>query len=146
MRVELSNYLRPGAIWAPLVIRIALGIIFMVHGAQKLFGVFEGGGIEGTAQFLQSMGVVPALFWAWIVALVEFFGGLFVLIGLFVRITSVLLIINMAVAIVFVHWKNGFFAGEGGFEFNFALIAMALSLVFSGPGALAIYRFKKWQL
>ena len=101
MRVELSNYLRPGAIWAPLVIRIALGIIFMVHGAQKLFGVFEGGGIEGTAQFLQSMGVVPALFWAWIVALVEFFGGLFVLIGLFVRITSVLLIINMAVGIGF---------------------------------------------
>lgn len=146
MPVEFSNYLRSSAIWSPLVIRIALGIIFMAHGMQKLFGAFGGDGIEGTAQFMRSMDVVPALFWAWVVALIEFFGGLFVLIGLFTRIASVLLIINMAVAIALIHWRGGFFAGEGGFEFNLALIAMALSLIFSGPGACALYRFNRWQL
>lgn len=138
---EFSNYLRSTAIWAPFVIRVVLGVIFMAHGAQKLFGAFGGGGIGGTAQFMQALNVPFPVFSAWVLALLEFFGGIFLVIGLFTRIVSVLLIINMVVAIVLVHWKAGFFAGEGGFEYNLALIAMALSLVLSGPGALALYRY-----
>ncbi|MEN6521453.1 MAG: DoxX family protein [Armatimonadota bacterium] len=141
---DFSIYLRPAAIWAPFIIRLVLGIIFMAHGAQKLFGLFGGGGIGGTAQFLQSLNVPLPVFSAWAVALVEFLGGLFLVIGLFTRIISVLIILDMVVAIVLVHGKRGFFAGGGGFEYNLALIAMALSLVLSGPGAFAVFRSDKW--
>ncbi|HOP80525.1 MAG TPA: DoxX family protein, partial [Armatimonadota bacterium] len=129
-----SDHLKPAAIWAPLIIRVVLGIIFMAHGAQKLFGAFDGGGISGTAGFLGDLGLQPASFWAWVVALVEFFGGLAVFIGLLTGVAALLLVANMIVAMAAVHWSQGFFAAQGGFEFPLALAAMALSLVFSGPG------------
>ncbi|MBI2842797.1 MAG: DoxX family protein [Armatimonadetes bacterium] len=141
----VTGSLRSTAAWAPLVIRVVLGVTFMAHGAQKLFGAFGGGGIAGTAQFLGSLGIVPGIFWAWVVALVEFFGGLGVLLGLFTGVASLLLIINMIVAIIYVHWKSGFFAGQGGFEFPLALMAMALSLLISGPGALSVDRLIRWR-
>ncbi|MEN6371532.1 MAG: DoxX family protein [Armatimonadota bacterium] len=141
---DLSIYLKPAAIWAPFVIRLVLGIIFMAHGAQKLFGLFGGGGISGTTQFMQSLSIPLPAFSAWIVALVEFLGGLFLVIGLFTRIVSVLIIIDMVVAVALIHGRKGFFAGGGGFEYNLALIAMALSLVLSGPGAFALYRSDRW--
>jgi putative oxidoreductase len=146
MPVDLSNYLKASAIWAPAVIRLVLGIIFMAHGAQKLFGAFGGPKISGTAGFLGQLGIQPALFWAWVVALVEFFGGLGILLGLLTSIASILIIIDMLVAITFVHGRKGFFAGAGGFEYNLALIAMAISLILSGPGVLSLDRLIGWRL
>lgn len=145
MDATVVTYLKPTVAWAPLVIRLVLGATFMAHGAQKLFGAFGGHGIGGTAGFLESLNIKPALFWAWVLALVEFFGGLAIVLGFLTGVAAVLLIINMTVAIATVHWKSGFFAGEGGFEYNLALIAMALSLILSGPGALSLDRFFRWR-
>jgi len=140
MTVQLSAYLKPVAFVAPVIIRLVLGLILMAHGAQKLFGAFGGPGIAGTAPFLESLGMKPGLFWAWIAALAEFFGGLGILLGLLTGIASIVIIVDMLVAVVLVHGKKGFFLSAGGFEYNLALIAMALSLIFSGPGVLSLDR------
>ena len=146
MPMEPSTYLKLTAAWAPVAIRVVLGIIFMAHGSQKLFGAFGGHGIGGTAGFFGQLGIQPAVFWAWVVAIVELFGGLALVLGLLTSIASILIIINMLVAIAFVHGKQGFFAGGGGFEYNLALIAMAASLILSGPGALSLGRLIGWRI
>ncbi len=130
-----------------LFLRLGLGTIFMAHGAQKLLGWFGGAGFEGTiGYFQQNLGIPMELTIVAIVA--EFFGGLAVILGLFTRVAASGLAAVMAVAIVKVHWAHGFFlnwtcaGGAGhGFEFNLALLAMALTLMASGPGGLSI---DKW--
>jgi putative oxidoreductase len=139
-----SAYLKASAAWAPTAIRLVLGVIFIAHGAQKLFGAFGGPGMAGTVGFFATIGIKPALLWAWVVALAEFFGGLAVLLGLLTGVASAVFIVNMLVAIALVHWKNGFFNGDKGFEFNLSLIVMALSLIFSGPGRLSLDRLVGW--
>jgi putative oxidoreductase len=140
------SLLKSTADWAPLVIRIALGIIFIAHGSQKLFGAFGGHGMSGTVGMMQSLGVHPAVFFAWIVTLVEFLGGIGILIGLLTSIASLLIAIDMVVAIATVHGKNGFFLGQPpGYEYNIALIAMAVALILSGAGALSVDRLIGWK-
>lgn len=127
--------------WAALPARLALGIIFLVHGSQKLYGGFGGHGIAGTAQFFGQLGVQPPLLWAWIVALVEFIGGAAVIVGLLTRPASLGLAAVMVVAIVTVHWPNGFVLGQGpamGYEYNIALLGLSLSLFIGGGGAASI--------
>ena len=125
---------------APLFLRIGLGLVFIVHGYMKLFG-----GIEGTTGFFSSLSIpLPGLF-AVVVAIVEFFGGLAILLGAFTQVVSVLAFINMLFAFILVHGKNGFQVSNGGFEFVLALGLMALSLIFSGAGTISLDRliFKK---
>lgn len=132
--------------WAPVVIRIALGTIFLAHGGQKLFGLWGGSGLAQTMEdFQKYMGIPPYLTAA--AALTEFFGGLAVLAGLFTRLACAGLGIVMLVAIYKAHWVHGFFinwalaAGKGhGIEFNLALLAMCLAILLSGPGRLALDR------
>src|SRR6056297_3134275 len=82
-----------------LSLRIILGMIFLAHGSQKLFGIFCGGGISGTIGMVKSMGLfLPAVF-GLILALSEFFGGLGILLGAFPRISSFLVSVIMLVAI-----------------------------------------------
>jgi putative oxidoreductase len=139
MPETLSAYLKSTASWAPTAIRLVLGIIFMAHGAQKLFGAFGGPGMAGTVGFFAGIGIKPALFWAWVVALAEFFGGLGILLGLLTGVASAVIIVN-----ILVHGKKGFFAMAGGFEYNLSLIVMALSLILSGPGRLSLDRLIRW--
>lgn len=122
---------------APLAIRLGLGVIFLAHGSQKLFGAFGGHGVSGVAVFLQQLHVQPPIFWAWVVTLVEFLGGLAVLVGFLTRWAALGLAVDMAVAILLVHAKNGFF-GPGGYEYNLAVIAMCLALIFGGPGKISV--------
>lgn len=130
--------------WSRAVVRVALGIVFVAHGGQKVFGWFGGPGLKATIQtFQQYMKVPPAA--TVLAALVELLGGLAMLVGFLVRPAAVGLIVVMLVAIAKVHGRNGFFlnfsgtAGKGhGFEFNFVLIAMALSILIAGAGALSI--------
>ena len=123
------------AIWSPLFIRFALGIVIAAHGAQKLFGAFDGPGISGFAGYLAKLGVpVPVLF-SPIVALVEFFGGIAILLGFLTRPAALLIAIDMLVAILMVHAPKGFFVSKGGLEFAFVNLCMALFLLFNGPGA-----------
>lgn len=131
--------------WAPVVIRIVLGIIFIAHGAQKLFGAFGGPGMAGVVSGFDHMGLHPAVFWAWLVALVEFLGGLGVFFGLLTRLAALALAVDMLVAIVLVHGKHGLFMQNSGFEYPLALLAMAVSLILSGPGVLALDNLvRKW--
>jgi len=132
--------------WSHLVVRLALGVVFFAHGAQKVLGWFGGRGLQGTVNGFKAMGIPPAA--AVIAAYVEFLGGLAMLAGFLVRPAALGLIVVMLVAIVKVHAQHGFFInfagtpGKGhGIEFNFVLIAMALSILIGGAGALSIDRF-----
>jgi putative oxidoreductase len=128
--------------WSRLVVRLALGIVFFAHGAQKVFGWFGGHGLKTTIQvFQQYMKVPPGATVA--AALVELLGGVAMLAGFLARPSALGLIVVMLVAIAKVHWRNGFFLAAqpgqaNGWEYNFALIAMALAILIGGAGALSI--------
>jgi uncharacterized membrane protein YphA (DoxX/SURF4 family) len=94
--------------YGPLVLRVALGLVMMGHGSQKLFGAFGGGGLSQTAGFFGQIGIVPEYFWAVVVAVVETFGGLLVLIGLLTRVAGLLIAITMFVAMVGSTYRTGF--------------------------------------
>jgi putative oxidoreductase len=133
------------ASFGPVALRIAVGAVFLAHGAQKLFGVWGGGGLSGTAAFFAQLGLSPAYPLALFVALVEFLGGLLVMAGAFTFVTAIVLTLNMLVAVWKVHLANGFFLnwtiapGQGhGYEFNLVLIASLVSLTLTGPGALSV--------
>lgn len=145
MTAPLSVYLKNTSLWAPLLLRVVLGLTFMAHGSQKLFGWFGGGGISQTAGFLTGLGLHPAIFWAWIVALAEFLGGLGLVLGFLTGLASMAIILDMLVAVVLIHGKHGFFASGGGFEYNALIIAVALSLILSGPGAFSVDRLIRWR-
>ncbi len=119
---------------APLVLRVPVGVIFAVHGTQKLFGWFGGYGLEGTGQFFGSIGLNPGALMALLAGAVEFFGGLALVLGLLVRPAAAALAGAMLIAIFAVHAGKGFFADKGGYEYALALLAASLSLLFSGAG------------
>lgn len=121
-----------------LILRIVLGIIFIGHGAQKLFGMFGGPGIGGVTGFFGSLGVPMPGVMAWVVGFFEFFGGIFVLIGLLTPVGGVMIATVMVFAIALVHLSKGFWNGNGGVEFPLALLAAALALVFAGPGRYSV--------
>lgn len=121
-----------------LVLRVVLGVIFAAHGAQKLFGSFGGPGLQGTAGFHGQLGIKPPYLMAVLAGLAEFVGGILVAVGLLTPFAAVALIATMAVAVLAVHLKNGFFSMNGGYEFNLALAAMALTLLFAGAGAFSL--------
>ncbi|MDP5030233.1 DoxX family protein [Paraglaciecola sp.] len=123
---------------APLALRLPVGIIFIAHGAQKLFGAFGGYGLEGTGQWMASIGLEPGYLMALMAGGAEFFGGLFILLGLLTRPTALVLAVTMLVAIVTVHVGNGLFMANNGYEFGLALFAVSVSLMFSGSGKVAI--------
>ena len=129
--------------WSHLVVRVILGVIFFAHGAQKVFGWFGGRGLSETIAGFRQMGIPPAA--TVTAACIECFGGLAMIVGLLVRPAALGLIAVMFVAIKKVHARNGFFLnwsqvpGRGhGYEFNLALIAMALSILIGGAGVLSI--------
>ena len=120
--------------WGTLALRIPVGIIFAAHGAQKLFGWFGGYGLEGTGEWLASIGLAPGYLMALLAGSAEFFGGLALVFGVLVRPAGVALAVAMLVAIFSVHVDNGLFMSNNGYEFALALLAAALSLVVSGAG------------
>lgn len=121
-----------------LILRVVLGLIFIGHGSQKLFGLFGGAGLNGTIKWIGSMGLRPAWFWGLVASLSEFGGGVLVLFGLLNPLGSLGIIAAMLVAIVQVHWPNGFWNTKGGIEFPLTNIAGALTLAFTGPGKYSL--------
>ncbi|MDO6708694.1 DoxX family protein [Photobacterium sp. 1_MG-2023] len=124
--------------FAPLALRVPAGIIFMAHGAQKLFGAFGGNGLEGTGQWMASIGLEPGMLMAFLAGSGEFFGGLLILLGFLTRPAAAVLAVTMVVAIVAVHLPNGLFMSNGGYEFGLSLLAIAVSLAVSGAGKLSV--------
>jgi len=131
--------------WSHLVVRLAVGIIFFAHGAQKVFGWFGGHGLSATIAGFRQMNIPPAA--TVLAAFIECFGGLAMIVGFLARPSGLGLVAVMLVAIAKVHGRNGLFLnmmmtpGKGhGYEFNLALLAMALSIVIGGAGVYSIDR------
>jgi putative oxidoreductase len=114
--------------------RAAVGAIFFAHGAQKLFGWFGGGGPEATAQAFDSMGLKPGKRTALVAGASEAAGGAMLGLGFLTPLGAAAVIGVMNQAVRTVHWKNGFFSTNGGYEFNLLLVASALALTDLGPG------------
>jgi len=129
--------------WAALALRIPVGVIFVAHGAQKLFGWFGGYGLEGTGQWMASIGLEPGLFMALLAGSAEFLGGLALIAGLLVRPVAAALALTMVVAILSVHIGNGLFMSNNGYEFALALLAVMVSLVIGGAGRASLDRLIK---
>jgi len=123
--------------YGPAVLRLAIGAIFVAHGAQKLFGLWGGPGIEGTAAGFAQLGLTPSTPLALLVGVVEFAGGLMLMFGALTLFTALALAITMAVAVWKVHFANGFFL-PAGYEYNLALIGALVSLMLTGAGAFSI--------
>lgn len=136
----LNKLLDTNAGWGALALRIPVGIIFVAHGAQKLFGWFGGYGLEGTGQWLDSIGLSPGYLMALLASGTEFLGGLALIIGLLVRPASAALAFAMLIAIFSVHFQNGLFMSNNGYEFGLALLAASVSLLFSGAGRASVDR------
>lgn len=123
--------------FAPLALRLPLGIVFIAHGAQKLFGWFGGYGLEGTGQWMASIGLHPGYAMALLAGSAEFFGGIALLLGLLVRPAAAALAFAMLVAIFSVHIGHGLFMANNGIEYALALLAASVSLLVSGGGRLS---------
>lgn len=120
-----------------LLIRLVVGLTFAAHGAQKLFGWFGGGGLEGTGQFFSMLGF-PGRRHALLAGLGESGGGLLLALGLFTPLAALALIAVMLVAVLTVHLPKGFFAQNGGYEYNLVLAVVAWALTFTGAGAFSL--------
>ena len=138
MKKTLNNLIATDAGWGPIALRLPIGIIFAAHGAQKLFGWFGGYGLEGTGQFLASIGLEPGYLMALLAGGAEFFGGLLLIVGLFVRPAAAVLAFTMVVAILSVHIGNGLFMSNNSYEFGLALLAASVSMMLSGGGKASV--------
>ncbi|MGH7717837.1 MAG: DoxX family protein [Gemmatimonadaceae bacterium] len=115
------------------VLRIVLGVVFIAHGAQKLFVM----GLAGTTAFFTQAGIPLPAVTAPLVAVLEFFGGMALILGLFTRLAALGLAINMLGAIVLVRASGGFFAPQGA-EFEITLCAASVALALTGAGAFSL--------
>ncbi|MGW8318968.1 MAG: DoxX family protein [Candidatus Promineifilaceae bacterium] len=123
---------------ALLVLRLVVGLLFVGHGSQKLFGWFGGGGLEGTASMTRKLNLSPATFWAFIIGLSELLGGLGLALGLLTPFAAALLIGVMLMAIGKVHWQNGLWNSKGGFEYPLLNLVVAGLIGLAGSGQYAL--------
>jgi putative oxidoreductase len=137
-KLLIKNVLTSQAGFGALALRVPVGIIFAAHGAQKLFGWFGGYGLEGTGGWMESIGLAPGVLMALLAGSAEFFGGLALVLGLLTRPAAFALSIAMVVAIFSVHFANGLFMSNNGYEFGLALLAASVSLLFSGAGKASV--------
>jgi putative oxidoreductase len=135
---KLNKILSTNAGFEALTLRIPAAIIFIAHGAQKLFAWFGGYGLEGTGQWMASIGLEPGYQMALLAGSAEFFGGIALLIGLMVRPAALMLAVTMLVAIFSVHFVNGLFMSANGYEFALALLAISVALLISGAGKFSV--------
>jgi putative oxidoreductase len=122
--------------WSLLPLRIVVGVVFLVHGGQKLFVL----GLDGFAGFLGKLGIEPPLFWSVVVIAVELLGGIAVLAGFLTRWAALFLAVDMLVAIFTVHLPRGFFGDKGGYEFPLTLLGACLTILLAGAKAPSVDR------
>jgi putative oxidoreductase len=137
----LSRLIATSSTWFTLPIRLALAAVMIAHGAQKVLGTFGGPGfttfVSGNTPFSFMR---PTWFWLGAAAFSEFVGGILVLLGLLTRVGAFFIACTMLTAIVGVHWTGGFFAANRGYEYPFALLAMAVALMIAGGGQASVDR------
>ena len=123
---------------AILIVRLLLGGALIVHGSQKLFGWFGGGGPSKTGAFFEQIGFRPGVPFAVAAGLGEFGGGALTLLGLGGAAGPALIILVMLVAIFTVHISKGFLSSNGGWELPGMNVAAALAVAFLGNGAYSL--------
>src|SRR5579859_674936 len=121
-----------------LILRLVVGLTIAAHGAQKLFGWFGGSGFTKLAEGFQKQGFKPAWFWACLVILGEFGGGLSAAFGFLTPLGAAGIFAAMFMAIFKSHWKNGFWNSKRGLEFPLALLAMGVAIGLMGPGSYSL--------
>ena len=136
-----QKLIRTSRVWFTLPLRLALGAVFVAHGAQKVLGLWGGPGLAQFTSGQAPLGLKPAWLWLGAAALAELVGGALVLAGLMTRLGALLLLSVMLVAMFGVHWSGGFFITNKpmpGVEYTVALVGMALALLISGGGRLSL--------
>jgi putative oxidoreductase len=121
-----------------LILRLVVGLLFVGHGAQKLFGIWGGHGLKGTAGFFEQIGLKPGHIHASAAGLMEFGGGALLALGLFTPFASAALIAVMTAAVITVHYRKGLWSTGGGYEYNLVLAAAAFALAAIGAGAWSL--------
>ncbi|QWU16036.1 putative oxidoreductase [Paenibacillus sophorae] len=120
-----------------LLIRLFIGVAFIGHGAQKLFGWFGGYGPKGTGGWMESVGIKPGVAMAVLAGILELGGGLLFAAGLFTPVGALMLILAMAGAMK-VHLSNGFWATANGYEYPLTLLVVAAGVALAGPGSISL--------
>jgi putative oxidoreductase len=118
--------------------RVTIGMLFIGHGTQKLFGWFGGGGPDGTAKFFEQVGLKPGRTHALAAGAAETAGGLLFTLGAFTPAAAAAISGSMITAIKTVHWEKGVWTSSGGYEYNLVLLAAVFGLTENGPGSLSI--------
>jgi putative oxidoreductase len=124
-----------------LIIRLVIGVLFVGHGAQKLFGSFGGHGLKGTGGWFESIGMKPGVTMALFAGLAELIGGILFTLGLLTPLAGIMIAGTMVMAIVKVHGANGLWATSNGYEYNLTLLAVAIGIALIGPGQYALDSF-----
>src|SRR3954447_4340498 len=124
-----------------LIIRLVVGLLFVGHVAQKIFGWFGGYGIKGTGDWFESIGVKPRVTMALLAGLTELIGGLLFALGLLTPLAGIMIAGTMVMAIAKVHGPNGLWSTENGYEYNLTVIAVVIGVALIGPGQYALDAF-----
>ena len=134
----INRLITTNAGFGALALRIPVAIVFVAHGAQKLFAWFGGYGLAGTGQWMASIGLEPGYLMALLAGSAEFFGGLALLLGVLTRPAAAVTAVTMLVAIFSAHIGNGLFLSNNGYEYGLTLLAVALALVVMGGGRFSV--------
>ncbi len=130
--MNFKSLMQTNAGWGMAILRVVTGVIFMGHGAPK-FGITGDGGLEGTVNFLATLGVPMPAVAAFLVAFFEFGGGALLIVGLLTRVWAAGLAFAMLIAVTMVHFEAGMF-GQGGYQWALLLMACSLALMIEGAG------------
>jgi putative oxidoreductase len=134
----LQKILNSKAGAAALILRVPVGLILAAHGAQKLFAWFGGYGLEGTGQWMASIGLEPGYWLALMAGSAEFFGGIALALGLLTRPAAVVTAFTMLIAIFSVHINNGLFMANNGYEYALTLLVATAALAVQGAGSFSV--------
>jgi putative oxidoreductase len=121
-----------------VILRVPVGLILAAHGSQKLFAWFGGYGLDGTGQWMASVGLTPGFVMALLAGSAEFFGGVALMLGLLTRPAAIINAVTMLVALFWVHWGHGFFLDTHGIEYALALLSASTALIFIGGGRYSL--------
>jgi putative oxidoreductase len=121
-----------------LALRLVVGLLFAGHGAQKLFGAFNGAGLEATTETFEKLRLRPSRLHALAAGCAELGGGLLLAAGLLAPLATAVLIAVMVTAVITVHARNGLWNTEQGFEYNLVLVAAAFAIAAADAGAWSL--------